>query len=421
MTTETLSPQPKQKFFDNNGNPADRYRIFTYQAGTTTKLSTYTDSTGGTPNSNPITLNYRGECDLWIPPNVAYKYVFAPPGTDDPPTSSIWTVDNVVNSQLLTLYGGVDTGIANAYVLNFTSQFVSYTDGIIIYWIPSHTNSGASTININGLGVAAITNQDGSALRIGQIIANNVVGILYKGTGFILLNVNAVGLTPTINVQNTNYTLALTDAYNIVLHNDSTPYNYIIPDDATVNFAVGTNIEIINQSNASLAIQSGGAAVYVFGAPTLVSGTPVLAPSTATTFIKTAANTWIQSTLTSVTIDAAGYSGTVTGMAATTTGVVTCNRTGYFITVYIAATIQGTSNSTAMTLAGMPAAFRPNTQITVPSMNMLDNSVNAGGWATVATTGVITFGFGIAGNPAGFTAANLKGLQSGWCIVFPKG
>lgn len=187
MTT-TLSPAPFQKFFDNNGNPLSNGLLFVYSAGTTTKATTWTDSTGGTPNSNPIVLDYRGECNLWISPNVGYKYVLAPATDTDPPTNPIKTVDNIVNSQLITLYGGVDTGVANAYVLNFTSNFSAYADGIMIEWLPSNTNTSASTININGIGIVSIVNQDGSALVANQIIANQIIGIIYRGGKFYLLS-----------------------------------------------------------------------------------------------------------------------------------------------------------------------------------------------------------------------------------------
>lgn len=186
-----LSPVAKTKFFDNNGAPASAYKLFTYVAGTSTKLATYTDSTGGTPNANPILLDYRGECNLWIPPNVAYKYVFASPTDTDPPGAPIWSVDNIVNSQLVTLYGGVDTGIANAYVLNFTANFTSYTDGIVIYWIPSHTQTAlGATINVNGLGSVAIFNSDGSPIGAGQIRANQPATLIYKGGSFFLMSVS---------------------------------------------------------------------------------------------------------------------------------------------------------------------------------------------------------------------------------------
>ncbi len=203
--TSLLAPVPKAKFFDNAGKPAVGYKLFTYQAGTNTKANTYPDANTATPNANPITLNYRGECDLWIPPNVAYKFVFATPDDTDPPTAPIWSVDNIVDSQLVTLYGGVDTGIANAYVLNFVSNFTAYADGIVIYWIPSNSNTGASTINVNGLGPVAITNQDGSALTAGQIQANQVAQIIYKGVGFQLLSSLSVISTGTFNMAFTGF------------------------------------------------------------------------------------------------------------------------------------------------------------------------------------------------------------------------
>jgi len=94
-TTTVLSPPPKQ-FFEYNNEPAVGCRLFTYNAGTTTKVNTYTDSTGSTPNTNPIVLDARGECDCWLTPGTAYKFTLAPPGSDDPPTDPIWTVDQIV-------------------------------------------------------------------------------------------------------------------------------------------------------------------------------------------------------------------------------------------------------------------------------------------------------------------------------------
>lgn len=192
MTTETLSPLPVQRFYDNNNNPAVSAKLFTYQAGTSTKLSTYTDSTGGTANTNPIILNQRGECNLWIPPNVAYKYVFAPSTDTDPPTNPYWTVDQITSSQLITLYGGVSTGSSNNYALTFTANFTSLTDGIIIYWIPNFSSTGPSTINVNGLGVVPFIHFDSSAIAYGEIIANLIVGVIYKGGNWYLLSPQAI-------------------------------------------------------------------------------------------------------------------------------------------------------------------------------------------------------------------------------------
>lgn len=96
-----LAPCIIPKFFDNNGQPLAKGLLFSYVAGTTTKQTTYTDSTGGTPNTNPIVLDFRGECQLWLDTTKTYKFVLAPATDTDPPTNPIKTVDNVVGG-----YGG---------------------------------------------------------------------------------------------------------------------------------------------------------------------------------------------------------------------------------------------------------------------------------------------------------------------------
>lgn len=90
-----LSPLPIQKFFDNNGNPLNGGLLFTYVVGTSTKLATYTDATGVTPNSNPVVLDYRGEANVWLDQTLTYKFVLSPAGDTDPPTKPIWMVDNI--------------------------------------------------------------------------------------------------------------------------------------------------------------------------------------------------------------------------------------------------------------------------------------------------------------------------------------
>jgi hypothetical protein len=183
MTT-LLAPDTKQRFYDNNGAPLAFGLLTTYAAGTTTPITTYKDSGVISQNTNPITLNFRGEADIWLLPNIAYKFALTDSQGNAIPG---WPIDNIVNSQLLTLYGGVDTGGVNAYVINFTANFTSLTDGIIIAWVASNANTGPSTLNVNGLGFALIANQDGSALRAGQITVNQIVQVMYRGGLWYLL------------------------------------------------------------------------------------------------------------------------------------------------------------------------------------------------------------------------------------------
>jgi hypothetical protein len=198
--TAVLSPLAKQQFFDNNGRPLVGGKLFTYIAATTTKQPTFVDSAGITQNANPIILDFRGEANLWVPPNVGYKYVLAPSTDTDPPTHPIWTIDNVVASQLITLYGGVDTGVANAYVITISLPQSAYTDGTFIVWIPSNTNTTPSTINVNGLGPVAIINTDGTPLSAGELTANVAAQIVFKGGSFLLLNPTVANVSSSFSM-----------------------------------------------------------------------------------------------------------------------------------------------------------------------------------------------------------------------------
>ena len=92
MSTTSLSPTPKLQFFDANGAPLAGGLLYTYAAGTTTPLATYTDSTGVSLNTNPITLDSRGEANVWLS-GANYKlalYTSVASGS-----VLIWTVDNI--------------------------------------------------------------------------------------------------------------------------------------------------------------------------------------------------------------------------------------------------------------------------------------------------------------------------------------
>lgn len=69
-----LVPWLTQKFFDANGLPLEGGKLHSYEAGTTTPLATYTDATGGTPNTNPVILDANGEASIRIGQD-AYKFV----------------------------------------------------------------------------------------------------------------------------------------------------------------------------------------------------------------------------------------------------------------------------------------------------------------------------------------------------------
>lgn len=87
-------------FFDGTAL-ASGYKLFQYSSGTTTKINTYTDSTKNTANSNPMTLNSSGRLDQDVYIDQSTKFVLAASSAGDPPTGSVWTIDNGVSTEQL--------------------------------------------------------------------------------------------------------------------------------------------------------------------------------------------------------------------------------------------------------------------------------------------------------------------------------
>jgi hypothetical protein len=91
---------PIYQQFDNNGLPLAGGRLYTYVAGTTTPLATYTDSTLGVANANPVVLDAQGRANVWLGASL-YKFV-----QKTSADVTLWTVDNVSQS-------GVSTNVTN--------------------------------------------------------------------------------------------------------------------------------------------------------------------------------------------------------------------------------------------------------------------------------------------------------------------
>jgi hypothetical protein len=66
-----------QQFFDNNGVPLSGGLLYTYQAGSSTPLATFTDINATTANANPIVLNSSGRLndEVWLTYGFNYKFV----------------------------------------------------------------------------------------------------------------------------------------------------------------------------------------------------------------------------------------------------------------------------------------------------------------------------------------------------------
>jgi len=249
--TAFISPPPKLQFFTNAGVPMASGLLYTYAAGTTTPLVTYTDSTGLVANTNPVILDSRGEASIWLG-GVGYKFKLATPANVD-----IWTQDNIYSGwltptanlpmggfkftgaangtaatdfatygQLQSLAGwaptanlpmggfkftGAGLGVARTDFATFgqlqdsagslltavagtntitatLTNLAAYAAGQVFTLIPTGANTGAVTLNINSLGAIAVTQNSGLALDGNEFVVGAAYQLIYDGTRFLIVN-----------------------------------------------------------------------------------------------------------------------------------------------------------------------------------------------------------------------------------------
>lgn len=154
--TAQLAPNPVFRATDGNGAPLFQGQLFTYAAGTTTPQATYVDSTQTTPNANPVILNARGECPLWLDPTKSYKFdLFDKNGNHIPG----WPVDNIAGGSLsgsiiptvnnLFTLGNPSFSFANLYLGPNGAAVLDTVSGNIGYYARTAAEIAASVTPID--------------------------------------------------------------------------------------------------------------------------------------------------------------------------------------------------------------------------------------------------------------------------------
>lgn len=79
-------------------------------------------------------------------------------------------------------------GAANAYTVTSPTgfAFTAYAAGMTLSFKANHTNTGAATLNVDGLGAKAIKKGVSTALAAGDIVINTIITLVYDGTNFQL-------------------------------------------------------------------------------------------------------------------------------------------------------------------------------------------------------------------------------------------
>lgn len=124
---------PVYRFVDGDDLPLIGGKVYTYAAGTTTPLTTYSNKELTVPNTNPVQLNLRGEAVIFLPTDVLFDFdVF------DVGDTAIETVEDVTN------------GIANSAPVFYDNDGNPLAGGKLYTYVAGTTTPQSTYADTNG-------------------------------------------------------------------------------------------------------------------------------------------------------------------------------------------------------------------------------------------------------------------------------
>lgn len=167
------------QFFDNNGQILTAGVLYTYQAGTTNQLGTYTDSTGTVLNPNPLPFGSGARVAIWLLSGSYYKFVLCVQN-DGPfcaPGDVLFSVDQVPGNPAGVVAGNTFTGTFISSSANpATTGILRLATGDAICW-----RNQANTANLCiSKDTSDVLTWAGSAMKFSEATCSNAgVGLDY--------------------------------------------------------------------------------------------------------------------------------------------------------------------------------------------------------------------------------------------------
>ncbi len=172
----TLSSWFAPQFFTDAGAPAAGYLLDTFDSGTTTPKTTYTNEAGTIANANPIVLDAAGRCTLFLGSGQYTLRLRTPLG------ATVWTRDDVegvpsaATTPYLPLAGGTMTG-----AITLPGNATANLHAAPLQQVNSLIATSAASVT------ASLTSQINTAADFTQVLTTAVAGdytTLRTGLGF---------------------------------------------------------------------------------------------------------------------------------------------------------------------------------------------------------------------------------------------
>lgn len=219
MTVQVLL----ERALDANGNALSGALAYSYLENTTTDETLYADVLLTTPHAQPIVADSEGRFpQAFHGGSVRLKIVYQTAGaveieTQNPaqtvaydsssassigftptgavPKSNVQEAIEHVSAQITNTTDNAQTivgtaGSSNAYTLTAASAISAYAAGQEFLIRINHENTGAATLNIDGLGAKALQKYDASgsvvAMASGDLLVGAMYRVHYDGTRFVV-------------------------------------------------------------------------------------------------------------------------------------------------------------------------------------------------------------------------------------------
>jgi len=188
------------------------------------------------------------------------------------------TVNDSARALMARLAAWVDTlggaatygGSSNAYTATSPSghAVASYAAGVLYMLAANHTNSGAATFNVDGLGAKSIKTADGGDVLSGDIVSGGRYLLVYDGTNFQIVNTIGGGAYQALDATLTAWAALVGSADQIGYWTGTdtfaltslTSFGRSLIDDAnasaartTLGVVIGTDVQAYDAELAALA------------------------------------------------------------------------------------------------------------------------------------------------------------------------
>ena len=259
-----LTPTAKMQFLDASGAPLVGGKLYTYTAGTTTPQPTYTDSAGGTANTNPVILDSRGEANVWLG-GANYKFRLT-----DANDVEIWTVDNIsapTSGVSPALSGNVtiDTNSASP-ALKITQTGTGYALRVQDSTDPDSTPLVIDNVGNLGLG----TTSPSQALDI-----DNGGKIQFSNLGSARTVISADATESLIDVKDDRNFVVKTNSVTVITANDAnitTTVPVVLPGDPSNNLQASSKQYVDASATTTLTTAAPPGAITAFAASSPPTG-----------------------------------------------------------------------------------------------------------------------------------------------------